>query len=215
MLAHEPRSKSERLGAGAVRQGILAAARQVIAAQGVPRLTLEAVAVQVGISKGGLLYHFPTKDAMLHGLLHEYHGRLLDACVGHFKADPLKDRPGRVHRAWIRTEHCECDSDQGILMGDIAAIITNPLLAAPLQKFWLSWGELLAEDGLEAGDSQLIQIALAGLKMIRTLGSCMDACTHESLLARLEGIATPAEGTKEYDEACGWAACAHEAWKGI
>lgn len=215
MLAHESRSKQEPSGAGAVRQGILAAARQVISAQGVPRLTLEAVAAQAGISKGGLLYHFPTKDAMLHGLLHEHHGKLLEACQAHFLADPLKNVPGRLHRAWIRTERGACGAEEGIMMGDIAAIVTNPVLAAPLQKFWLHWGELLAADGLEEGDSQLIQIALAGLKMVRTLGSCMDAGQHSKLLARLEAIASPAGEEKVYDVACTWGVCAHEAWKGI
>ncbi len=40
---------------------ILDAASRVVLDKGASALTLESVAEQAGISKGGLLYHFPTK----------------------------------------------------------------------------------------------------------------------------------------------------------
>ena len=36
---------------------------------GATHLTLDAVAKSAGVSKGGLLYHFPTKEALLEGML--------------------------------------------------------------------------------------------------------------------------------------------------
>lgn len=44
---------------------ILEAASKVVLAEGVNRLTLEAVALEAGISKGGLLYHYGTKDELI------------------------------------------------------------------------------------------------------------------------------------------------------
>ncbi|WP_371362004.1 hypothetical protein SRRS_32680 [Sporomusa rhizae] len=44
------------------KEQILRAAAEIINVEGVFSLTLEAVAKKAGISKGGLLYHFPTKD---------------------------------------------------------------------------------------------------------------------------------------------------------
>jgi AcrR family transcriptional regulator len=35
-------------------------------------VTLEAVAAEAGVSKGGLLYHFPTKDALLEALVQDW-----------------------------------------------------------------------------------------------------------------------------------------------
>ncbi|MEN9355367.1 MAG: hypothetical protein RL318_2692 [Fibrobacterota bacterium] len=215
MLAHEPRSRAERSSiAGGGRQGILIAARQVISHQGVPKLTLEAVAAQAGISKGGLLYHFPTKEAMLHGLLHEHHCNMVQACREQFLCDPDKTLPGRMHRAWIKAVRAGIPDEEDLQLGDIAAIVTNPVLSEPLQRFWMAWGILLLEDGLSEEDALLIQITLAGLKMVRTLGSCLPESQHEKLLARLEAIATPGQGHKEYDESCVWAVCANDAWKG-
>ena len=58
------------------REKILDAAAELVAEIGAGRLTLEAVAEKAGLSKGGLLYNFPTKDALLQA------------------HDPAHDRPG-------------------------------------------------------------------------------------------------------------------------
>ncbi|HLS59548.1 MAG TPA: TetR/AcrR family transcriptional regulator [Virgibacillus sp.] len=44
---------------------LLKAASRVVIADGVYRLTLEAVADEAGVSKGGLLYHYSTKDELI------------------------------------------------------------------------------------------------------------------------------------------------------
>ncbi|MCR8658696.1 TetR/AcrR family transcriptional regulator [Paenibacillus endoradicis] len=44
---------------------ILEAASKVVLSEGVNRLTLEAVALEAQISKGGLLYHYGTKDELI------------------------------------------------------------------------------------------------------------------------------------------------------
>jgi AcrR family transcriptional regulator len=51
------------------RSGMLDAAEAVVVEAGATRLTLDAVARQAGVSKGGVLYHFPTKDALLEALI--------------------------------------------------------------------------------------------------------------------------------------------------
>lgn len=53
------------------RTEILDAALRVIEAGGVTAVTFEAVAEAAGMTKGGLLYHFPTREALLHAL-HEH-----------------------------------------------------------------------------------------------------------------------------------------------
>jgi AcrR family transcriptional regulator len=82
------------------RERVLEAAERVISEVGAARLTLDAVAQAAGVSKGGLLYHFPAKEALLVALAQRYvdsmkqgidaarnsmsawvHGRDLKACV--------------------------------------------------------------------------------------------------------------------------------------
>jgi AcrR family transcriptional regulator len=52
-----------------VRAKLLCAAADICAESGGHSLTLDAVAQRAGVSKGGLLYHFPSKDALMLALL--------------------------------------------------------------------------------------------------------------------------------------------------
>ena len=47
------------------RSAILDAAETVVARDGASRLTIDAVVVESGYSKGGVLYHYPNKTALL------------------------------------------------------------------------------------------------------------------------------------------------------
>lgn len=51
------------------RERLLDAFEVILIDEGERAATLEAVAARAGISKGGLLYHFASKDAMVSGLL--------------------------------------------------------------------------------------------------------------------------------------------------
>lgn len=53
------------------RTRILDAAFSVVQRDGVTALTYESVAAEAGLTKGGLLYHFPSREALLQGL-HEH-----------------------------------------------------------------------------------------------------------------------------------------------
>ena len=53
------------------REQILQAATAVVQRDGVTALTYESVAAEAGVTKGGLLYHFPSREQMLHAL-HQY-----------------------------------------------------------------------------------------------------------------------------------------------
>ena len=48
---------------------MLDAAEVVVVRQGIANLTLEAVAAEAGLSKGGLLHHFPNKDRLIEAMV--------------------------------------------------------------------------------------------------------------------------------------------------
>ena len=49
----------------ATRRSVLEAAAELVAQDGAAKLTLDAVAERVGLSKGGILHHFATKDSLI------------------------------------------------------------------------------------------------------------------------------------------------------
>jgi AcrR family transcriptional regulator len=62
------------------REKVLDAFEAILLSHGERAATLEAVAAEAGVSKGGLLYHFGSKQALMHGLL-ERLDALVDADV--------------------------------------------------------------------------------------------------------------------------------------
>jgi len=69
----------------AARDKVLDAFEAILIAQGERAATLEAVAAQAGVSKGGLLYHFGSKQSLVEGLM-ERLDELVDADVQAMRA---------------------------------------------------------------------------------------------------------------------------------
>ena len=62
------------------RERLLDAAERLVLEMGGGHLTLDAVAKFAGVSKGGLLYHFPSKDALVEAMV-ERHMSAIEAQV--------------------------------------------------------------------------------------------------------------------------------------
>lgn len=58
------------------RNGLLDAAERVVSRDGAGQLTMDAVAAEAGVSKGGVLYAFPSKDALIDALFTRAFGSL-------------------------------------------------------------------------------------------------------------------------------------------
>jgi AcrR family transcriptional regulator len=82
------------------RSAILEAAERVVTAKGVASLTFEEVAREAGVSKGGVLYHFRSKDALTEAMVERFVERF-DAA---FEAAARDDQnpTGRRVRAYVR-----------------------------------------------------------------------------------------------------------------
>jgi AcrR family transcriptional regulator len=97
-MADTKRSKSR----SATREALLRAASQVVIDKGVEALTLDAVAQQAGVSKGGLLYHFPNKDALMTSMVEQLIQDFETVLQSEFDQDDAPGTPGQWVRAYIR-----------------------------------------------------------------------------------------------------------------
>jgi len=83
------------------RARIITAAEDVVLTDGVARLTLEKAAARAGVSKGGVLYHFPTRSALVAAMV----ARLTDdfdaALARHQQHPEHPGRPGGFVRAYV------------------------------------------------------------------------------------------------------------------
>ncbi len=87
------------MGRKSSRDEILDAAERVIRRQGLAGTTIEAVAAEAGVSKGGLFYHFGSKKELLVQLLERY-GRQFQTLRGDIYAS-LPEGPTRLLKATV------------------------------------------------------------------------------------------------------------------
>jgi AcrR family transcriptional regulator len=159
------------MGTQTTRQQIIHAAFALIRREGVARLTIEAVAQEAGLSKGGMLYHFRSKDslieAMVASLVERFEADIADARLE--EPEGGQSAPGSWLRAYIRasTGPAEGDDDTAALL---AAVATDPSLLAPLQEQYARWQAQVETDGVDSALATVIRLALDGLWMADLFG---------------------------------------------
>ncbi len=84
-----------------IRANLLEATAEVLVERGLAGLTLDLVAKRAGVSKGGLIHHFPTKQALLEGLNQEILAEYEKFIDDNMAADP--EPRGRFIRSYIRS----------------------------------------------------------------------------------------------------------------
>ncbi len=155
------------------------AADRVVVEGGVSGLTLEAVAREAGVSKGGLLYHFPSKEALISGMI----GRLVEGytdALGRELAREGGSASGRWSRAYARVSFAEDRWYLEVSAGLLAAVAEDPGLLDPLRRAFEDGQRWAVRDGIDPAVATLIRLAADGL-----------------FFAELLGFAPPAGGVRE------------------
>lgn len=149
------------------RAKLLAAATELIATYGVGALTLERVAATAGVSKGGLLYHFGTKQELVVALLMH---TLRDA------DDRLEDlagdgEPGAFATAYLDYVRSSEHIRRGAAVGIFASAALDEGELAPAQDQFAAWQHrLVRDDGIDPTVALLARIVGDGLWLIDLFG---------------------------------------------
>ena len=155
-----------------LRDKLLDAAEVVVARQGIANLTLDAVAAQAGLSKGGLLHHFPTKDRLIEALVARSAENWRRCYMEAYELTPKG--PGRMARALL--SHCLSDAQcwteelRRSSSAVFAALAQNPSLIQPMRAVYSDLHQRIAEDGLPSGVSEAVAAAIDGLWLDWVLG---------------------------------------------
>lgn len=151
---------------------LIDAAEAVVARQGIANLTLEAAAAEAGVSKGGLLHHFPSKDQLIQAMVTRSAENWRRCYTEAYERTPAG--PGRMARGLL--DHCLSDAEcwteelRRSSSAVFAALAQNQSLIEPMRQ---AYGELhrrIAEDGLPPGVSEAVLAALDGLWLNWVLG---------------------------------------------
>ncbi|MGV3615467.1 MAG: TetR/AcrR family transcriptional regulator [Fimbriimonas sp.] len=162
------------------RQRILDAAASMAEEDGAHSLSLERVADRAGVSKGGLLYHFRTKEELMAAMLQS----VIDA------HDTDMDRRVAAGERYVDAviDHCLDDHDRpGSLMSAfIAAVAVDKGAQDLVRDRKEKWRNRLEENGLSRSQSLVMSLALDGLFVGTSLG--VTKLTAEDQAALREGL---------------------------
>ncbi len=167
----EPGSPARR-GRPSSRDRILDAAALLVAEGGAATLTYDALAERTGISKGGLLYNFPSKEHLLRAMIDRHVESFTETWERH--RDSLPTGAHRTLRALVAT-HREAppkDEDCRPANGMLAAIAENPELLDGIRAFNRELVEALRAEAADPDRAMILWLALEGLMMLQLFRAC-------------------------------------------
>ncbi len=178
--SHRRKKQPER-----VRRQLVDVAARIASEQGVGAVTLDAVAQAAGVSKGGLLHHFPGKLPLLDGLFEHLVEEFDRALAEEMRQDPVAQ--GRFSRAYLRVV---ADLRDNPVESRQWAGLTMAMLNEPhLRERWRAWVEQRNTDyvGTDSSVAALIvRLAADGL-WLADVTDCqtIDPEVRKALVERL------------------------------
>jgi AcrR family transcriptional regulator len=158
--------------APSARNRILDAAEARLLKLGPTGLVLDAVARDAEVSKGGLLYHFASKEALVEGLCE----RMLDDFerVQAELADADAGIEGRWTRAYLGSTVDErgepADASAQLMAGLLAGLGGDTARLAAVRERFAKWQRRLEHDGVDPVEATTVRLAADGLWLASLLG---------------------------------------------
>jgi AcrR family transcriptional regulator len=155
-----------------LRDRMLDAAETVVVRQGIANLTLDAVAAEAGLSKGGLLHHFPSKDRLIEAMVTRAANNQRAYYLDAFTRAP--EGAGRMARGVL--DNCLTDADcwtdqlRRSSAAVFAALAHKPALIEPMRAVYSDLYKQLEDEGLPPGVGEVIAAAADGLWLNWVLG---------------------------------------------
>ena len=149
------------------RDRLLDAAEAIIRDRGARELTIDAVAAAAGVTKGGLIYHFKTKDELLGALLE----RLMSSVTERSAARAgTAGESTREYVSWLCAETFEMPSDdKAVFSSLLGAASSYPHLLGPAQAFFGDIYGRLARSTPDPGLAMTMAVALDGITLLELL----------------------------------------------
>ena len=149
------------------RQPILDAAEAIVTEQGVNDMTLEGVAARAGVTKGGLIYHFKTKEALLQALVE----RMMTQIETRQQDDAA--RHGQTLEALLLAMIDDTfdmgDAEKTLMTNLLAAVSSYPNQLGPVQQLYERATADVTREHEHAGLALVVSRALDGILFLELL----------------------------------------------
>jgi AcrR family transcriptional regulator len=150
------------------RDRILDAAEAVMLESGGRSFTLDAVAARAGISKGGLVYSFATKDDLVHAALEREMARFREAVHRRLGGGPTE--PVGLVLAHIEEALDEDDAATQKAAFLVTALVHAPDMLEPVRQYYRVLLDPLRSEGGDMHEVRHALLAVEGIFLLRGLG---------------------------------------------
>lgn len=166
-----------------VRQQILDTAIKLWSGQTIQGPSFDVIAREVNITKGGVMHHFPTKQALLEALFNVLMMRIDQRISDLMASDP--DAQGRFSRAYLEVITTLADSPDGQLC-DILTIVA--LSDAILSERWKNWMKQHLHKHTDTDSSINTQIVLFAADGLWLSDHITDPAERQALIKQLKDM---------------------------
>jgi len=154
---------NQKRKASETRDLIFEASSRILVAEGLSSLTLAKVASEAGLSKGGLLYHFPNKVALINAIFENQN------CIFETRLEELSAAEGHGPGAWLKA-YARASVEQ-IVDPQTASLYASLFAAeekyasahALMRQKYTEWQSKVENCGLDPNWATLIRLAVDGL----------------------------------------------------
>ncbi len=171
------------------RTRILEAAVRVINRDGVRGVTFESVSAESGLTRGGLLYHFPSREALLQGIdshLVQTWEAQMEALAGK-PADQTTQH--ERHRAFIRVSAMSATRAELMFMLESVPPDAERAPWSDAMARWAPGVPKAGEQSPEALDKFVARLAADGLWIYEAMyGGKLDADMRDRVVARIQAM---------------------------
>lgn len=169
------------------KRKILDAAADIARDHGPGNLSLEAVAAKAGVSKGGLLYHFPSKDKLLEAVVEGF-VKSFDQMLRE-RQQKKNDGPDSLVQAYLELFVEENDCRKPPPSALLAALAENPEFLAPVRRYHRSFLDRVKENAGDPAMAMVVFLAIEGLRSTHLLNiDVMSVSEIDDVVGRLKGL---------------------------
>lgn len=151
-----------------VKTIIIEKSLEIIESEGAAKLSFEHLVAKTGMSKGGILYHFPSKDALLEGIV-IYTRDVYLANYHRFLAS--EPRPGRALEACLRNLSDDSYPSSGIVYTALQAVLAEkPALLGLYKAIYTHIRQDILADGGNVAAQWAVLATIDGMWMGEIMG---------------------------------------------
>ncbi|MER8730248.1 TetR/AcrR family transcriptional regulator [Mesorhizobium sp. M1227] len=161
------------------REKILAAAAAVARETGPGSLSLDAVASRAGVSKGGLLYNFPTKAKLMQALVEDYL-RAFEQALDSARTAGVNGESPLATYIKLSAEHAEESKPSASWI--FSAIAEDPDFLTPIKSFRRQLFERLKQETPNLKALLVCYLAIEGLRSMNLFDSDILSAEERRLL---------------------------------